>query len=136
MEENTQILENLKIEGYKDKYYIPSVDFNVVTGVCELSGESFLESTVKFYEPLIDWIKKYIEIEKRPITFNVRLTYYNTSSSKRIFDILRILKDYENNGGMVTINWYLEEEEIDVIDEIEDYKIVTKLKINIIIQDE
>ena len=129
-------MENLIIKGYRDKYYIPSVDFNAETGICELSGESFLESTVKFYNPLLDWLEEFAKVEKRPLVFNIKLSYYNTSSAKRILDILHILKAYEDNGGDVTVNWFLEEEEFEIIDEIEDYKIVAKIKINVVIENE
>lgn len=129
-------MESIKIEGYKGKYYVPTVDFNLETGVCELTGESFLESTVEFYEPLISWLNEFATTQKRPLTFNVKLTYYNTSSSKRLVDILRTLKEYKDAGGEVVVNWYIEDAEFDLIDEIEDYKYVSQMDVNILVMDE
>jgi len=126
-------MEDKHIIGYKSSYIIPTVDFNVSTGICEISGESFLEETAKFYSPLLDWIKKYTYSVKKPITFIFKLTYFNTSTSKWILNILNAIKRFEENGGEVTINWYYREDDVDMQDDIEDYIIDTGLKINLFI---
>lgn len=124
-------MENIYIPGSHDGYFVPTVDFNSETGICEISGESFLEETNVFYAPLINWIKEYIE-NKNPITFNCKLTYFNTSSTKSLLDIFKILKKYEDEGGDVTVNWYYDEEDLDLEEAIEDYMIDTGLTINMI----
>jgi hypothetical protein len=125
-------MENLEIKGSRDVYFIPSVDFNVENGICVLGGESYLEETVKFYMPLYEWLKKYTSEVKRPVEFNFKLTYFNTSSSRCILDILNILKDFEENGGDVKVNWYYDSEDTDMEEEVEDYMIESELKINLI----
>ncbi len=125
-------MENLEIKGSRDVYFIPSVDFNAETGSCVLAGESYLEETVKFYMPLYEWLKKYTTDEKKAIEFNFKLSYFNTSSSRCILDILNILKDYEENNGEVTVNWYYDAEDTDMEEEVEDYMIESELKINLI----
>ncbi len=125
-------MENIEIEGYSGDYFIPSVSFNATTGVCELAGESFLEETLKFYEPLLKWLDEFCKTAKKPITFNFKLSYFNTSSSKRILDILLIMKDYEDHGGKVTVNWIFDEEDIDIEEDVEDLMIISELKVNII----
>lgn len=124
-------MEDIHIKGYKGVYIIPSVNFTVATGSCEISGESFLEETAKFYSPLLDWIKEYIYKIKKPIEFSFKLTYFNTSTSKWILNIMNILKRYEENGGEVTVNWFYHEDDIDMQDDIEDYIIDTGLHINL-----
>ncbi len=47
-------MENLYIQGELGSYYIPSVDFNAETGVCTLSGKSYLEDTTQFYLSLLE----------------------------------------------------------------------------------
>lgn len=124
-------MENLQIKGSKGVYYIPTVDFNADTGVCELAGESFLEDTESFYSPIYDWLRTYTSQVNKPLTFNISLTYYNTSSSRSILTIFKILKEYKLNGGDVSINWYLNEDK-ELIEEIEDFRIESELNINII----
>ncbi len=126
-------MKNIHIEGSSDVYFIPTVDFNYETGVCLISGESYLEDTIEFYEPLLNWMKQYITEIRKPIVFDIKLTYYNTSSSRSILDILDLLKMYEEEGGNVTVNWhYDEEEQSDIEEEVEDYMIESDLHINLI----
>ena len=48
-----------------------------------------------------------------------------------------ILKEYEENEGPVTANWYIEDDDSDMEDEVEDFKIASDLDINIVnIEDE
>lgn len=124
-------MENKIIKGSRGVYFIPTVNFSAETGVCELAGESFLEDTVEFYGPLIDWLKEYIKTGKS-LTFNFKLTYFNTSSSRSILDILNLLKSHEKAGGEVTVNWHYDERDIDMEEEIEDYMIESELEINMI----
>jgi hypothetical protein len=125
-------MENLKIQGSHDVFFVPSVDFNAETGICELSGESYLEETIDFYIPLLQWLQDYIDYINKPVIFNIKLTYFNTSSSRCLLDILNLLKEYEEQGGQVIVNWYYDADDSDMEEEIEDYMIDSELKINMI----
>ncbi len=125
-------MENLYIKGSQDVFHVPSVKFDAQTGICEISGESYLEETVDFYEPLIYWLEDYIDETNGAITFNFKLSYFNTSSSRSILDILNLLKQYEENDGDVIVNWYLDLSDNDLKEEVEDFTIETDLKINLL----
>jgi hypothetical protein len=113
-------MENLTINSNPEQVYYPSVSFNYKTGICEISGESYMEETYKFYEPVINWISNYAS-EKKPINFIIRLTYFNTSSSRFILEILDTLKKYKDTGGEVTISWYYKISDPDILSEINDF---------------
>jgi hypothetical protein len=123
-------MENLEIEGSHKNFFIPTVSFNAKTGICEISGESFLEDTVEFYRPLIDWVEEYINNVRGPIALIIKLTYFNTSTSRSILDILNLLRDYEETGGEIVVNWHFDENDIDMEEDIDDYIIDTGLEIN------
>ncbi|MCF6243276.1 MAG: DUF1987 domain-containing protein, partial [Bacteroidales bacterium] len=108
----------------------PTVSFNAKTGICEISGESFLEDTVEFYKQIIEWLERYIDEVKGPIAFIVKLSYFNTSTSRSLLDILNLLKDYEDEGGEVVVNWHFDENDVDMEEDIDDYIIDTGLDIN------
>ena len=129
-------MENIHIEGSHTNFFIPSVDFNVEAGTCVLAGESFLEDTIEFYDPLVQWLEEFTTEVKNPMTFEIKLTYFNTSTSRSILDLLNILKDYEEDGGEITINWHYDEDDIDMEEDIEDYMLDTGLEINMIPFDE
>lgn len=121
-------MENLYFKS--EQIYYPIVDFNYQTGICEISGESYMEETYKFYAPVITWLQNYLE-EKKDIRFNFRLTYFNTSSSKFILEILSILKKNADTGSGVEINWFYKLDDPDILTEIDDFIEETGVKINI-----
>jgi hypothetical protein len=123
-------MEDLEIKGESGVFYIPNVKMEVGTGVCEISGESYLEDTDEFYNTIIKWIEQYRTEIKKAITFNFRLTYFNTSSSRGILNVLRTLKDYEDSGASVEINWYYPDDDDSIAEEAEDYMVSTGLQIN------
>lgn len=125
-------MENLKITGSHGVFFVPSVDFCSGTGICEISGESYLEDAVEFYTPLLEWLEDYMVSVDKPITFNFKLTYFNTSSSRSILEILTSLKEYEENGGKVTVNWYFQEDDVDMREEVEDFTIESELDIKLV----
>jgi len=123
-------MENFQIEG---SHYIPEINFNASTGILEISGESYHEYTLEFFQPIFDWLKRYTEEWGKKITLNFRMTYFNTSSSRRFLEIMNILEDYHfNKGGEVVINWYYETNDLDMLESGEEYSEDVKVPFNII----
>ena len=123
-------MEDLIIHTSPETPYFPKVNFIYGTGVCEIIGESFMEETYKFYAPIMAWLEQYMS-EKKKIIFNLKLTYFNTSSSRSILDILDLMKDYRENGGDVEVNWYYDPNDPDMEDEVEDFKIESGVDIQL-----
>ncbi len=115
-------MENVYIKGETGIYLTPDVKLNAQTGICEITGESYLENTGVFYAPVFEWIREYISQESpAPVVFNFRLTYFNTSSSKAILEILLLFKKMQEAGGEVEINWYYPDDDFDLLAEAEDF---------------
>ncbi len=123
-------MENFQIEG---ENYIPTVNFNTETSVLEISGESYHEYTIEFFQPIFEWLNKYLEQEGRTIVFNFRMTYFNTSSSRRFLEIFDLLEDYnKSKNGNVTVNWYYEKDDVDMLESGEEYAEDVDLGFNLI----
>ncbi|MCK5029492.1 MAG: DUF1987 domain-containing protein [Bacteroidales bacterium] len=125
-------MENIILTSSSVTPYFPEVNFDFETGVCEIKGESYMEETYKFYLPLINWIKEYTKDVKKRLELNIKLIYLNTSSTKCVLDILELLKDYEDQGGNVKVNWYFDKSDPDMIDEVEDFEAESGMKIELI----
>ena len=125
-------MENITLTSSPTTPYFPEVNFDVDKGTCEISGESYMEETYKFYLPLIDWIKDYTKHIKRTLELNIKLIYLNTSSTKCVLDILEILKDFEDDGGNVKVNWYFDKSDPDMVEEVEDFEAESGMKIELI----
>ena len=124
-------MENLEIHAKPGSHFKPSVKLDADTGECEIAGESYLEETAQFYQPIYDWLVEFMKT-KKPILFNFKLSYVNTSSSKHILFILRLLKKYGEEGNDIQTNWFIEKGDMDTEEDVEDYMIITGLKIKII----
>lgn len=125
-------MNDLIIKGEREAYTAPNVEFYAKTGHMLISGESFLEETAEFYSPLVIWVSQYIsETTLNNITFDIKLEYFNTSTSKWLLRILTTLKEFEEQrDGKITINWYYDADDVDMLDEIEDYEEDAELEIN------
>jgi hypothetical protein len=66
------------------------------------------------------------------IDFSIRLSYFNTSSSKRILEILILLQKYAETGGKVICRWYYDPEDLDMEEDIEDLKVISKLSLEMV----
>lgn len=124
-------MDNLEVQVQPGSHFKPSVKLDAATGVCEIGGESYLEEATEFYQPIYDWLVEYTKT-KKPLYFNFKLSYVNTSSSKHILFILRLLNQYGEDGNKIETNWYIESGDMDIEEDVEDYMIITGLKINII----
>lgn len=126
-------MENLKLEGSAKT---PSVNFNAETGVLELQGRSIPENSVEFYKPINEWIDAYGNNPKPSTTVDVKLEYFNTSSSKCILDLFKQLEGLNGNGTEVHVNWYFEEDDEDMEEAGEDYEAIISLPFKMIEVDE
>ena len=123
-------MENFQIEG---ENYIPTVNFNAASGDLEISGESYHEYTIEFFQPIFEWLNNYLEQEGRTIVFNFRMTYFNTSSSRRFLEIFDLLEDYsKSKNGNVTVNWYYEKDDVDMLESGEEYAEDVDLNFNLL----
>jgi hypothetical protein len=125
-------MENLIINGDHELFDVPTVHFNAETGICVLEGESYLEKTAEFYDGLLKWLDQYMNEVKGDISFSFKLTYFNTSSSKRILYIMLKLKEYVDSGGKVSTSWHYNPNDIEMEEAVEDFKSIAKLHINLV----
>jgi len=125
-------MESLYIPILEDEYDKPFVHFRADSGVCEISGESFPEKTTEFYDRLTTWLKQYMEEVKGSIDLTISLSYFNTSSSKRILEILILLQKYTEAGGRVISRWLYDPEDLDMEEDIEDLKVISKLPLEMV----
>ncbi|MCE3296291.1 MAG: protein of unknown function DUF1987-containing protein [Crocinitomicaceae bacterium] len=122
-------MENLILEGSAKT---PSVTFNSNEGKLELKGRSIPENSVEFYKPLNDWIDSYGNSPKAQTVVDIKLEYFNTSSSKCILDLFKKLEGINGKGTEVSINWYFEEDDEDMEEAGEDYQAIISLPFKII----
>ncbi|HUW07870.1 MAG TPA: DUF1987 domain-containing protein [Williamwhitmania sp.] len=109
----------------------PAISFNSSTGRLFINGKSIPENVFDFYTPVLSWIDEYSSTPNPQTVLELKLEYFNTSSSKRIFDIMkRMEKLAMSDLSKVTIIWYYEEDDEDIYFAGNDYKAILNQKVD------
>ena len=87
----------------------------------EISGRSLPEDVNTFYEPVLSWLEDYSKEALDTTSFNFKLTYFNTASSKIILDILTQFEEMIEEGHKVLVKWHFPEEDEDMQEAGEEY---------------
>lgn len=110
----------------------PTVDLNGNTGVLLFRGRSIPENSIDFFQPIHNWVDKYCESPQEETILQVRLEYFNTSSSKCILDLFRKLEQLNRQKSKVTVEWYYETDDEDMEEAGEDYQAIVELPFSMI----
>jgi hypothetical protein len=83
----------------------PSIYLNNVTGNFVMTGRSFPEEAIKFYQPVIEWIKGYAEEPNENTKFTFKFEYINSASCRALCTIMEILEELFLKGKNVEVEW-------------------------------
>ncbi|WP_258099728.1 DUF1987 domain-containing protein [Marinoscillum pacificum] len=108
----------------------PLVNFDPDQGVLEIKGRSSPENSILFYQKIIDSLDEFAESGGDEFTANFSFEYFNTSSSKCLFDVFKKLSKISDEGKEIKINWYYEEDDEDMMEAGEDYADLLDLDFN------
>ncbi len=114
----------------------PEIKCDPATGSFLITGRSIPENSIEFYKPLFDWLDNYAESPIDETVMDVKMEYFNTSSSKCLVEVFRRLELVHNKGKQVVINWHFEEDDEDMEESGEDFKEIIKIPINMIMMEE
>jgi hypothetical protein len=82
------------------------------TGNFILRGRSIVPDAFCFYQPIVEWVKQQIISF---VKFEINIDYYNTASSKMLFDILKAI-DTNDNILKFDVIWHFEEDDEDTLE--------------------
>jgi len=106
-------MNNLIIEGTSKT---PSISMDAENGIIEIQGNSIPEDPVAFYQPYITWAEKYIAKPCPYTLINIKLEYFNTSSSRQLLNILKKFDELSKSGkSKVTVYWYYQQDDEDML---------------------
>ena len=100
----------------------PAVEFNPDAGVFRIEGESYPENAMEFYRPVIECLSNFVTAGAKGLEVNLKMLYFNSSSSKCLLDIFDILEEYAAaSEKQVKVNWYYQEDDEDIKESGEDF---------------
>jgi hypothetical protein len=105
----------------------PNVIFDKEKEVFEISGKSLPEDVTTFYDPILNWIDEYAKNPNPKTNFVIKMSYFNTASSKILLDILMILEELHQNGNEILIRWFYPEDDEDMMEAGEEYADIVEL---------
>lgn len=135
-------MENLIIPATD---FTPSLSFILDSGTLELTGISRPEDVAGFYEEPLEWLRQLEEatlgsgdMKYRVNELNVilRLSYFNSSSSKYLIMMLKHIKNMFDGGIQGQVDWYYEEGDEKMMEDGEDLADAVDLEFNYIEYDD
>lgn len=114
----------------------PEVHFDAQQGFMTIIGRSIPENALDFFQPLKNWIIDYSESPSDLTILEVKLEYFNTSSSKMLLDLMKVLERMHVGGSAVQIKWFHEEEDEDMLEAGEDYQAIIRVPFEMVSVDE
>jgi len=112
-------MQDLIIESTKST---PSIQFEADSGYLRIAGESYPENVAKFYAPVLDWLRSYLEQVTGETTMEFRVTYFNSSSSKLFMTIFDLLEQAVVKGKAISVRWVCDEDNDIAIECGEEFK--------------
>ena len=106
----------------KSSEYIPEITLSPSDNIFMIKGISRPENIRLIYEPVIGWMTEYRNVlaedhsdysEEKPFILKLDLEYFNSSTVKFLFDIIRIVKLIKEEGTPVVIQWIHESDDQD-----------------------
>jgi len=92
----------------------PLINFDPVSGKFEITGKSIPQDAESFYNPILEWMEKYVGYTDRKTDVVLNLEYFNISSSKRILFILYKLNELVDKNKEVSVKWYYADSDDDM----------------------
>ncbi len=120
-----------------DKYFIeasedsPSILFDGEVGLIEIKGKSLPEDAKACYSQLQHLVKEYIKSPLSNTRLNFRLEYLNSSSAKKILEIITLLEELPPRGFHVEIKWFFNADDEDMHEEGEEFRRMTDIPISL-----
>ncbi|WP_425391460.1 DUF1987 domain-containing protein [Ekhidna sp.] len=109
-------MEPIKLQPTRNT---PAVLLDPSRGVFKMYGRSSPENSIQFYEPIRNALANKMATPK--VDIRIKMEYFNTSSSKCIYDLMKEIKALEMKGKEVIVRWYYDEDDEDMLEAGEDY---------------
>ena len=123
-------MDKFNITEFQGTDKLPYLKFDEDEGLLEIRGKSICTDILDFFKPLIDKITEYVK-EPRDIKLIIALEYFNTRTSKLLYNLLKIMESVTEKGFTFIVDWHYDDEEI--FEAGKDYEsIIRKAKFNFI----
>lgn len=100
----------------------PGINFDADSGLLQIKGESFPENVSKFYGPVLNWIKEYLDNTFQEVRMEFEIVYFNSSTSKVFMTIFNLLEQEVSRGKKVSVLWRCDQDNETAVECGEEFK--------------
>lgn len=104
-------MKQLYLEGTKQN---PKVVLDKEKNIFEFSGQSLPENAREVYLPIIKWVEDYAAQPNQKTDLLFKMKYFNTASSKVIFELLKKFNKIHLEGAAVHVLWHYKSDDEDM----------------------
>ncbi len=116
--ENAKTSDKLQIESTKET---PEITLDKEKGFIKFSGRSLPENAKEFYNPIKEWLTSYAEQPSAGTKVVFEFEYFNTASSKMIWECIEEVSKLQETDPDSVIEWHYLEDDDDMLEAGEDY---------------
>ncbi|MDR1865163.1 MAG: DUF1987 domain-containing protein [Bacteroidales bacterium] len=109
----------------------PYVSCDTAERSIKIRGRAIPENSTEFFHPVRCWIDAYKKLNL-PLRIDFQFEYFNTAVLKNVVKLLKSLEELYSAGTEVTINWYYETDDEDMLDEGQNLADIVKIPIHLI----
>lgn len=122
----------------------PEIKFSPEEDIFLIKGNSSPEDVREMYYPVIEWIRIFVEdiingesavyTTEKPLKLQIDLDYFNSSSAKFLYDIFYDLKRLNTSQIPYIVEWYYEDQDIDMLDAGQDIALLVETEFTYILK--
>jgi hypothetical protein len=135
---NKYIMRKLIIDQQQNS---PKVILDPENKMYLISGESRPHDVREFYEPVILWLEEFSShlnnsaSKEEHVIFNFNFEYFNSSSSKLILDICKILSKLRQQDINIEVKWHFEKDDYDMLEAGKEFSAIVKFPFDYVVTD-
>lgn len=88
-----------------------SLAVDISYGILNFTGRSILTDPKNFFDPITNWVNRYLKKPADETVINIKLEYIDTASTQSLYQILRQINSVRKKGLVLMVNWYIEDED-------------------------
>jgi hypothetical protein len=101
-------------------------------GMIRIKGRSIHENVTEFFDPIEDWVARYIEVPAEVTCVDINLEYFNSASAKVFIHLLQKITYVTLKNKKFIFNWYYEDGDEDILERGEYFSSVLDVPFNFI----
>jgi hypothetical protein len=114
----------------------PEINFNEKNKMFKISGNSYPENCEKIYEPVLHFIENYNIEENKTLNFHFHFNLINSTSTVYVAQMVVKIAQLVKKGLTVSIKWYYDVFDEELLDLGEKLASISKLPIEFISVDD